>query len=273
MTELFDDSTITQEIGELPALALASILGAPVPRDGHVPPMWHLAYLLDYPSQEDIGPDGHPWRGVFPVPPRPGMRRMFAGGRTWGKRLRIGADATRRSSVVSTTEKQGSTGSLTFITVRHEVFQAGELILTEERDLVYRDPIEVSALGSLEVGTRVPVASHERYVEVDATLLFRFSAATFNSHRIHYDRDYARTVEGYADLVVHGPLQAILMANQARRLAGSQGSADSYSFEFRLKSPNILGQGLVIGAVEESGGFRTHARDSAGRVTAEGTYS
>lgn len=269
------DDSVTQFVSEEPAVALAGLIDSEVPDDRTLPPLWHFAYLLDYPRQADIGPDGHPTSGVFPVPPRPGLRRMFAGGRVWSnRRMRTGIRATSRSTVISTSVKEGRSGTLTFVTVRREVVQASELVLTEERDLVYREPLASPPASQPDhPGPAVPVEPHEYRVAVDPTLLFRFSAATYNSHRIHYDQEYARTVEGYPERVVHGPLLAVLMAEQVRRAAVARVDARPYRFEFRLQAPLFLGQGLVVGAVEDGASFRTYARDTAGRITAEGSYS
>ena len=138
---------------------------------------------------------------------------MFAGGRVWRHgALRIGSEATRRTWQASSARKQGRSGPLHFVTVRTEVSQGGQVVITEEQDLVYREP---GANGPARSAESVAAAGRDRTVAVDPVLLFRFSALTYNAHRIHYDRDYARA-EGYPGLVVHGPLQALLMAELAR---------------------------------------------------------
>lgn len=212
--------------------ALAGLLGRPVPE--RLPPTWHLCQLLDAPPQSDLGPDGHPLRGL-PVPPGPGMRRMFAGGRATHLRpLEIGAAAERRTSVVSTEEKQGRSGPLTFVTIRHEFRQGGELAVVDEHDIVYRPDARAGVLLESTAGSATCAG---RPFDVDPVVLFRFSALTYNAHRIHYDRDHAAS-EGYADLVVHGPLQVVLMAGELE-LAGR-------SLAYRLVSPVIGPQRLVV---------------------------
>jgi 3-methylfumaryl-CoA hydratase len=205
-----------------PAQALGALLGVPVPdlqRAEGLPLLWHWVYLLDRPAQADLGPDGHPVRGTLPTPPGPGRRRMWAGGRVSARgSLRCGQPATRRTSVLSAQEKQGRSGPLTFVVIRHQILQADRIVVEEEQDIVYREaapPTPAPAAGA-DQSPVVPAAADEWAIDTSPTLLFRFSALTYNAHRIHYDRDYARDVEGYPGLLVHGPLQALAMAEAAR---------------------------------------------------------
>jgi 3-methylfumaryl-CoA hydratase len=285
MTDVIERTEIPQPE---PARALGDLLDVPVPDlDGGagLPPLWHWAYLLDRAPQADLGPDGHPVRGTLPAPPGPGRRRMWAGGRvrTSGS-LRCGRPATRRSRVLAVTEKSGRTGHLTFVTVGHQVTQDAAVVVDEEQDIVYRDAAgSAGSAGSAgQAGTAgspppvaapltvVPPGPGEREVEVSPTLLFRFSALTYNAHRIHYDRDYCRDVEGYPGLLTHGPLQALAMA-EAARAAGRTGDV---SFAYRLVSPLFDDQGLIVSAVPGPGGsIVTAARDRFGRQTATGTFT
>jgi 3-methylfumaryl-CoA hydratase len=256
-----------------PAEALGGLLGVPVPDLEHgqaLPLLWHWLYLLDRPPQADLGPDGHPVRGTIPAPPEPGRRRMWAGGRvrTQGP-LRCGQPATKRSSVLSVQHKQGRSGPLTFVVVSHEILQDGQAVIREEQDLVYRaaasPPPQPPEPPSAE--PVVPPAPGEWSVQVSPTLLFRFSALTYNAHRIHYDRDYARDVEGYPGLLTHGPLQALAMAEAAR----AHGYGASQSFEYRLTSPLFDHQGLIAQARPAPESILTTVRDLHGRPTAHGT--
>ena len=259
------------------AYALGSLLDVPVPDltggEG-LPLLWHWIYLLDRPAQADLGPDGHPVRGALPAPPGPGLRRMWAAGRvrTRGP-LRCGAPATKRTSVRSVTEKRGRSGQLTFVTVGHEIFQGGELVVDEEQDIVYRPAVTQAApaMPPAASATAVAVGEDEWEIDVSPTLLFRFSALTYNAHRIHYDRDYARDVEDYPGLLTHGPLQAIAMAEAAR--AGASGTADNrgHDFAYRLESPLFDHQGMIVRAVREEAVTTTSVRDTLGRRTASGT--
>ncbi len=252
-----------REISELitpgPAEALGGLLGVTGDSFGQLPLLWHWVYLLDRPATAVLGPDGHQARGGIPVPPGPGLRRMFAGGRVWRHgALRIGAEATRRTWQARAAVKQGRTGPLHFVTVRTEISQGGSVVISEEQDLVYREPAPAAA--ELAPSAPVPAGDGDWVVEVDPVLLFRYSALTYNAHRIHYDRDYARS-EGYPGLLVHGPLQALLMAELARRSGVSPGE-----YSYRLVSPLYDGQGLVVSA----DAARVSCRDGAGRVTATG---
>ncbi|MDX6340106.1 MAG: 3-methylfumaryl-CoA hydratase [Trebonia sp.] len=264
-----------------PAYALADLLGVPVPELGAgLPPLWHWVYLLDRPPQADLGPDGHPVRGTLPAPPGPGRRRMWAGGRvrTSGS-LRCGRPATRRTRVIAVTEKHGRSGHLTFVTVGHQVAQDGAVVVDEEQDIVYRDADGPPASAQAPaVPPVVPAGQGEREIGISPALLFRFSALTYNTHRIHYDRDYCRDVEGYPGLLTHGPLQALAMAEAARTAGNTGGStggrAGDVSFEYRLVSPLFDDQGLIVSAAPGPDGTTvTAARDRYGRQTATGTFT
>lgn len=260
-----------------PAIALAGLLDVPLPdvESEGLPLTWHWLYLLERPQQRDLGADGHPLRNAVPAPPGPGRRRMWAGGavRSLGP-LRVGQVASRRSRVLTTVQKTGRSGRLTFVTVGHTILQGGVPVVEERQDLVYRDVVAGRAVsdaggatGTAGTAARLEIAPEEWSVPVSPSLLFRFSALTYNGHRIHYDRDYARTEEGYPGLVVHGPLQATVMAELARaRGVGGPGVA----FEYRLVAPLFEDQGLLVGAVEQEGVLRTTVRDARGRHTAEG---
>jgi 3-methylfumaryl-CoA hydratase len=267
-----------------PAEALAGLLGLPGPDDGGgLPLLWHWVYLLDRPPQATLGTDGHRAHGGVPVPPGPGRRRMFAGGRvTQHAPLRTGAAASRRTWEASSAEKHGSSGALLFVTVRSEIIQDGRVVIAEEQDIVYREaaggsPGPAPALASPAPAAASPAAdspaaasgaTREWTVAVDPVLLFRFSALTYNAHRIHYDRDYARQAEGYPGLVVHGPLQALLMAELARRVTTlPQGCEYSY----RLVAPLFEGQGLIVSATVGGDVTQLTVRDAGGRRTAAGS--
>ena len=249
--------------------ALAALLDIEVPHsEGNpLPPMWHITHLLDRRKHRDIGPDGHPTSGI-PQPPGEGLRRMFAGSRvhTFAP-LVIGQEATRTTSVVSTLEKQGRTGPLTFITIRQEFCQNGVVRVVEEQDTVYR----ASGTDSLPPA---PVANQPDdgpvlELAVDETLLFRFSALTYNAHRIHYDHTWVRH-EGYDDLVIHGPLQALMMAEHLRRhgvnLVGR-------TFAYRLISPMIGPQTLRIVPGPHGLAHGVESRSAAGAVCATSTVT
>jgi 3-methylfumaryl-CoA hydratase len=212
----------------VPLAALAATLDRddPEPQTGsEVPPLWHWLYFTPLARQSEIGPDGHPRRGGF-LPPVPLPRRMWAGGRLeFMQPLRVGEAITRLSRIVKVDAKTGRSGELVFVTVRHEVSNERGLALTEEHDIVYRDapPAGVPRGAGLAAGAapapRVTATDEgfAREIAPDAVLLFRYSALTFNGHRIHYDRSYVTEVEGYPGLVVHGPLIATLLLDLLRR--------------------------------------------------------
>lgn len=261
------------------AQALGALLDVPVPdldRGAGLPLLWHWVYLLDRPAQADLGPDGHPVRGTLPAPPEPGRRRMWAGGhiRTSGP-LRCGESATKRSRVLSVREKQGRSGPLTFIAVGHQILQRGRVVVDEQQDIVYREapsrpgpPCAPSANGSV-----VPATGSDWMIDISPTLLFRFSALTYNAHRIHYDRDYARDVEGYPGLLTHGPLQALAMAEAARAAGyGKDQNDGSQSFEYRLTAPLFDHEGMVVRTILDRDAAVTAVRDIYGRQTASGVF-
>ncbi|MDX6739397.1 MaoC family dehydratase N-terminal domain-containing protein [Actinocorallia sp. A-T 12471] len=219
-------------VAEGPVRALAGLLDIDPP-GAELPPLWHWLFHLERHPQAALGPDGHPRDGRF-LPPLPDRRRMFAGARyTAHAPIRLGDELVKRSELTSVKEKDGRTGKLLFTTVRHRLLRAGELLAEEEQDIVYRSgdapaspepPIRPDGKGLRRTDERTFALS------ADPALLFRFSALTYNAHRIHYDFAYATEVEGHRGLVVHGPLLAILMAELGRT---PQGGPTSLSFTLR----------------------------------------
>ena len=230
--------TLHDEITAAPVRNLSATLDRddPAPAAGtELPPLWHWLYFLPSARQSEIGPDGHPRRGGF-LPPVPLPRRMWAGGRLqWHAPLRVGDKVQRTSRIASVTHKSGRTGDLVFVLVRHEVGNANGVALTEEHDIVYRaaaqpgDPVPPPQAAPAD-------AVWSREIVPDDVLLFRYSALTFNGHRIHYDRKYVTEVEGYPGLIVHGPLIATLLADLARR---QQSGAQFRSFSFKAVRPTF----------------------------------
>jgi len=202
-----------------PAAALHALLDAPGPPPGAgdaLPALWHWLYFLPAVAQRELGPDGHPRRGGF-LPPGALPRRMFVGGRVrTSTPLTIGDRIAREGTVTGVTDKSGRSGPLVFVTVHYRLAEA----IDEHQDLVYRAAAQPSA-GPLAPPEPTPLDEGAWTLRldlaVDPVLLFRFSALTYNAHRIHYDRRFATDVEGYPGLVVHGPLQAIALAELCRR--------------------------------------------------------
>ena len=202
-----------------PVRALAATLDHPTDIDNGaaVPPLWHWLYFLPRALTSELAEDGHPHKGGF-LPPIPKPRRMWAGSQLeFHAPLRIGAKLQRTSTVADVALKEGRSGSMFFVKVRHETLSDGLLAVVEHQDIVYRDPAPVSSVGPAPRAQPAEFPSWARSVQPSAALLFRYSALTFNSHRIHYDRPYATEAEGYAGLVVHGPLLATLMLDLIRR--------------------------------------------------------
>jgi 3-methylfumaryl-CoA hydratase len=205
-------------IAAWPLRALAATLDFSAPSDV-VPPLWHWLYFLPTHAHSELGPDGHAQRGSF-LPPVALPRRMWAGSRfVFRDALRIGDQATRTSTIRAITEKQGRSGPLVFITVEHVYKTARGIAIIEEHDIVFRDHERpVQPPGQPQERRDEPVTMQSdvsREVAPTDVLLFRYSALTFNGHRIHYDRRYCTDVEGYPGLVVHGPLIATLLLELA----------------------------------------------------------
>ncbi len=257
--------TLEDVVTRVPIKALSATLDRddPAPRDGDaLPPLWHWLYFLPIHRQSDIGPDGHPERGGF-LPPVPLPRRMWAGSRfDFRAPLKVGETIKRVSTIADVTMKSGRTGPLVFVLVRHEITGAGGGSLTEEHDIVYRGP----ALPGEAAPAPKPApatAAWRRDISPDDVLLFRYSALTFNGHRIHYDRRYVTEVEGYPGLIVHGPLIATLLIDLLRRNT----DARVKSFTFRAMNPLFdIAPFAVCGAPGADGKISLWAQDAGGNL-------
>jgi itaconyl-CoA hydratase/mesaconyl-C4 CoA hydratase len=199
---------VHDHLGPTQIQRISATFDEPVPAPGDaLPALWQWCFFQPAIGEPLLGRDGHPARGGF-LPPAGDRNRMWAGGRVeFIAPLRVGSSARRLSTVIHIEEKQGRSGALLFVTVRHEYFQEDRLCLREEQDIVYRDPTPPK-LGS---GAAPTPGDWTEEVRPTPTLLFRYSAVTFNGHRIHYDYPYVTEVEGYPGLVVHGPLIATLI--------------------------------------------------------------
>lgn len=246
----------TQIAADVIALDRATAFAATLDLDRHpvagdaLPPLWHWLYFWSVARQSELGHDGHPLKGGF-LPDLGLPRRMWAGGRVvFENPLPIGEAAVRTSRVLSVEHKEGRSGPLGFVTVEHLIESGGTVAIREEHDIVYR--------GAVEPGAAAPApkaapdgAQWQRDITPDEVLLFRYSALTFNGHRIHYDRTYAREIEGYPDLVVHGPLISTLLLDLVpRALPG----ATVREYAYRAVRPTFLGNTFsVCGRVAEDG--------------------
>ena len=225
---------IPDQLSASPAQRMAATLNQPTAfvEGASLPPAWHWLYFLPAVRLNNTGEDGHTRRGDF-LPPVTLPRRMWAGGRiVFHQPLHIGERALKKSRVAEVTSKQGKSGELVFVKVVHEIVGENGLSLLEEQDIVFREPPSGAAPPSAEI----QVLQHQWSQTITPTpvLLFRYSALTFNSHRIHYDVDYCRNVEGYPGLVVHGPLTATLLLESLR---AQEPDRTVKTFSFRAVNP------------------------------------
>lgn len=277
----------------------------PAPKTGdEIPPFWHNLYFLTATRQSELGVDGHPPRGGF-LPPVPLPRRMFAGAQVdFVRPLHVGQAVERRSTILGVNRKQGRSGEMIFLQLQHEISDTAGVCVVETQDIVYREdpdstaanaqaastpnpPAAVSQGGSSETALHslrsdierraaspaptfsAMAARWSRTVVPDPVLLFRYSALTFIGHRIHYDYPYATEVEGYPGLVVHGPLQAILLLDLLRC---EQPQYMPQRFAFRAVSPLFCtGAFRVCGAPADAGQCSLWIEDQQGRITMQAT--
>jgi 3-methylfumaryl-CoA hydratase len=258
-----------ETVGDTLAAFPAAALTATLDRDetwaegDSLPPLWHWIYLQELHKTAEIAENGHGRLGGF-MPPVPLPRRMWAGGRfTFERSLRIGQTVERVSTVVDLTAKQGASGDLVFLLLRHALSGPDGTAVVEEQDIVYREPPrpdEAATVPRRPAGKAV--WRHE--TPTSEALLFRYSALIFNAHRIHYDRPYCER-EGYPGLVVHGPLIATLLADLVRRSTDVPMTA----FRFRAVSPLFNGSPCVACGVPEGQRVRLWAEDGNGGVVME----
>jgi 3-methylfumaryl-CoA hydratase len=248
-------ATLFQEIGE--------------PKAGDAAP-WTAHWCLAQPvfPMSALSQDGHPTRGGF-LPPVPLPRRMWAGGELeFFDALRVGDEATRTSRIADVTMKTGSTGALCFVSVDHLVTTPRGTALRERQDIVYRDMSTSQASAPAKAPAPPPAAQHRESHMADPVLLFRYSALTFNGHRIHYDRDYVTKVEGYPGLIFHGPLQAAFIVELAAKL--HDGAAPK-KFAYRGLQPLFEGSEFSVNANKTDGRMELWTANSAGQPTMKGT--
>lgn len=245
---------------------LAALLNRAPEREA-IPPMGHLLCFLPQGPQSEIGPDGHPMRGGI-VPPIDLPMRMAAGSRvTFHAPIAFGAPIRRVTTIADVSEKTGRTGRLVFLTLRHDIFAGETLCVTDEADVVFRE--KSGNAQPLPPGERRE-ARVSRTIDPTAALLFRFSALTYNSHRIHYDRDYATQEEGYPGLLVHGPLLATLLVDHFRRHRPHDRIA---SFTFRAQRPVFDLAPFSVNLVDTESGADVWAADADGYVAMSGRIS
>lgn len=270
--------TIEDVATAIPCAALAATLDWPgsaqdlrPAAETPLPCLWHWLYFLPIAPQSEIGEDGHPKRGGF-LPPVALPRRMWAGSDfAFHEPLLVGDKLSRTSTIMDIKEKSGRTGSLIFVKVRHELRRNGAeaVALTEHHNIVYR-----AAVSPDDVAPPAQAAPTEsdwkREIVPDDVLLFRYSALTFNGHRIHYDRKYVTEVEGYPGLIVHGPLIATLLMDLLRR---NRPDAKVAGFEFKAVRPTFDTHPFSIHGQPSADGKTVHlwGRDHDGWLTMDAT--
>jgi 3-methylfumaryl-CoA hydratase len=241
-------------------------IGEPAPGEA-APSTVHWCLAQPVVAMSELGPDGHPARGGF-LPPVPLPRRMWAGGELeFFDALRVGDEVTRTSQIADVTMKSGSTGPLCFVSVNHRIATVRGTAILERQDLVYRD-VSQAASVSAKPAAPPPSAQHREKHFADTVLLFRYSALTFNGHRIHYDRDYVTKVEGYPALVFHGPLQAALLVEFA---AGLSGAKVPKKFSYRGLQPLFEGSEFSVNANRTDACMELWTANSEGQPTMKGT--
>jgi 3-methylfumaryl-CoA hydratase len=265
-TELTSD-----EVAGTPLAALSATLDRddPPPRiDDPVPPLWHWLYFLPLYRQSEIGPDGHAKLGSF-LPPVPLPRRLYAGGRLrFIQPLRVGESISRTSRIVDVSLKEGRSGALVFVLVRHEISNRIGLAVTEEHDIVYRN-LPAPSDPAPKPQTSPDNADWTLEIRPDAVLLFRYSALTFNGFRIHYDYKYSTEVEKYPGLVVHGPLIATLLVDLVRR---KMPNATVENFSFRAVKPLFDVEPFwICGKADGAKTVKLWAKDAKGFLAMDAT--
>ena len=270
--EAFDLSLLKQWVGKTETLAdtvdavriaaLAATLDRAAPADSSLPPLWHWTHFWPLAPASQIGEDGHPRRGGF-LPPVPLPRRMWAGGRlSFDAPLKAGDAMQRKSTILDVNAKSGGSGLLAFVTVRHDISSGGHLALSEEHDIVYRDLPPPDAKPA--PGKPAPTdEAFSREIHPDPVLLFRYSALTFNGHRIHYDRSYVTGVEGYPGLIVHGPLIATLLMDLLHR---NLPQAQVRKFSFRAVGPLFDIEPFTVCGKQEGKTVRLWAKNQRGEL-------
>ncbi|MFM2130664.1 MAG: hypothetical protein RL477_2210 [Pseudomonadota bacterium] len=266
----------TEEVADVLAPLRVAELDATLDRDtalpaagALLPPLYHwmFAAFLGLAKTSDLGPDGHPKRGLF-LPPVELPRRMWAASDVeFHAPLRVGEAVTRRAVIETVENKTGRSGRLAFVTVRHVYAGAGGPAITDRQTIVYREAPSAAERGREPPARPAPAdAAFSRELTPGIAMLFRYSALIFNAHRIHFDAPFVTGEEGYPGLVVHGPLIATLMADLVRR---ERPAAKIARFRFRAVAPLFADRRMTVAGRESETGFRLWAANAAGGLAAE----
>ena len=264
-----DQERVDGRIDEWSTAALAALLSVPPPSPGDPLPLgWHEVHLHDTPRLAELGPDGHRLGGL--LPPLSARQRRFGGGLVEALApLVVCAAATRVSRVADVRLREGRSGWLLLVSEEHEIASEGVLRVRDRRDIVYRASVDVRqgpGGGAVDSLAGPPVGAFSMTLDPDPRLLFMYSALTYNAHRIHYDPDYVRDVEGHGRLLVHGPLIATACAEVAQRTLG-----ELRSLEYRLVAPAFVGSPVTFHAQGSDDGSCAVWATQDGRVCARGT--
>jgi 3-methylfumaryl-CoA hydratase len=245
-SELVDTAEVTDVVTPLTAAALHNLLDSPgiPPAEGQpLPILWHWLAFKSTAPQRELGPDGHLRLSLTDAAGRPLSRVYASGAFTFRGSLLVGEELRRSSRVAAVDRKSGRSGELTFVTIEHRVTGDGGGIIEETQVLAYREASPTTSTPPAGADAGLPGWTWQQQIEVDPVLLFRFSALTYNAHRIHYDRIFATEVDGHQGLVVHGPLQAVLLAGLCRRHLPER---EVSSFRFRALAPAFDDGPLVV---------------------------
>lgn len=233
---------------------------------GQVPPLGHWLLFQPAPRQGLLGPDGHPAQAASDLP-----RRMWAGSRVrFARPIALGVALRRESETIADTPKQGRSGRMRFVTFRHRIWAGDELAVEEEQDIVYREAAGGPASPLAAPEQMAPAPAIARRVCADPVALFRFSALTFNAHRIHYDQPYATAVEGYPGLVVHGPYIATLLMDHYLR---HRPAVQVAGFAFRAMRPIFANEPFTLGLEPSATGAELVAIDRHGGLAMQATIT
>jgi len=256
----FDD-----KIADYPIKAMAAVFNYEYNKEEfkNVPYGWHWLYFLNLPLQKNLGPDGHEKRQGF-MPPIPLPIRMYAGGEiTYYNPLLVGKNAKKSSEIISIQNKKGSSGKLTFLQIKHRILSNKDIILEELQNLVYREVTKDKKNTITKIINTPDSYDFQKSWHTTPEMLFRYSALTHNTHRIHYDYPYATNVEGYPQIVVHGPLMATFLLDLAAKISKDKGKIIK-KFNFRLMSPVFVGGTIFAEAKNNTNGLDLWIRDQKG---------
>ena len=253
-------------IDEYPIKAMSALLDRDYvyKKDLIVPEGWHWLYFLETPPQNQLGPDGHKRREGF-IPPVKLPRRMHAGGSMMFYSPIILGDKIKKVSKIQNIElKTGSTGNLIFLTIEHAFYKEKKKLLVETQNIVFREE-KKSSKNKTSLQPTVEKFKYEKIWDPSAEMLFRYSALTFNTHRIHYDYPYATKIEGYENIVVHGPLLATFVLDLVNKVAKVEGKK-LFSLSYRVNIPVFVGGKIKVQGIDDIEGFKFWIKDSKGKT-------